>query len=440
MRELIRHILKESRLQQGLKQVIENGNIFDAADMVGGIPTLKKIFKDDPEMSPLFDKLTGTIFFYYYMGNGRYMKNMKFPLKYEIIGRKSNIHNTNHWPEINVFYDENKLTPEENDTFKSFIKYLIDETSHSDFDAKKFNNYKTFNVNYFTVKELNGKNIDLIGGWDFSNSEVKDIHDKLYDGDQSLNESEEKQPKYLNIIKDLVEPYKNEVGVCDIKVTHDFGDQQFLDEGTYIIELKFGMKEVRKATGTILGNSYINDMRLEVIQTIRDFLPIKNFFVGTSLISECGTKRLGDKSLNEDSTKEKSLVKLIEKDGLYNFIEMTGLDFNKIKSLLKHMNNPKEVLKQYIRGFTIEKGGSTGENYGSLFALQIPLSDTKYVEDILVHDKDSIALEIWEYHLDEYGHREQKDQYLTTINNLTNEELLSIVAWMMETIKGDYWG
>ena len=83
--------------------------------------------------------------------------------------------------------------------------------------------------------------------------------------------------------------------------------------------------------------------------------------------------------------------------------------------------------------------GVSGENYGSIFAVQIPLSDTKYVEDILVHDNDSIAVEMWEYHLDEYGHREQKDQYLTTINRLTNEELLSIISWMMETNKGGYW-
>ena len=31
MRELIRHILKENRIQQELKQVIKNSNIFDAA-------------------------------------------------------------------------------------------------------------------------------------------------------------------------------------------------------------------------------------------------------------------------------------------------------------------------------------------------------------------------------------------------------------------------
>ena len=69
------------------------------------------------------------------------------------------------------------------------------------------------------------------------------------------------------------------------------------------------------------------------------------------------------------------------------------------------------------------------------------IHDAKMVveKDILVHDEDSIAIEMWEYHLDEYGHREQKDQYLTTINNLTNDELLSIISWMMEVIEGGNW-
>ena len=92
MRELIRHILKENKLQQELKQVIEDGNIFDAADMVGGLKNLKKIFKDDPEMSSLFEKLTGTITFYYpVVAYG----DIKFPLDYEIIGRHSNSPRTN---------------------------------------------------------------------------------------------------------------------------------------------------------------------------------------------------------------------------------------------------------------------------------------------------------------------------------------------------------
>ena len=324
MRELIRHILKENRIQQSLKQVIENGNIFDAADLVGGITTLKKIFKDDPEMSSLFEKLTGTITFYYPVIS---YEDIKFPLDYEIIGRHSNIAKTNHWPEINVLYDENKLTPEENKDFKSMIKNLYDDAQHSAFDSK-FEYNGMFNTNYFTVKELNGEDIDLIERGDYSLSKAEDLHDKFYGGNQSLNES---------------------------------------------------------------------------------------------------------------SNKEKSLIKLIEKDGLYNFIEMTGLDFNQVRSLMKQMDNPKEILKQYIREFVLEHDSIPGENHGSLFALNLPLSDTKYVNDILVQARGQSAVEIWEYHLDEYGHREQKDQYLTSISTLTTEELLSILSWMMETIEGGYW-
>jgi len=198
MRDLIRHILKENRLQQELKQVIKDGNIFDAADLVGGMGNLKRSFKDDSEISFLFEKLTGTITFYYYLSEG---KNMKFPLKYEIIGRNSNTHNTNYWPAINVFYDENKLTPEENDTFKSMVKYLYDDGQYSDFDSKKFGDYRLFNVNYLTVLELNGENIDLIGGDYPHNHQVEDLHDKLYGGTESLNESEEDPTqKILNFL------------------------------------------------------------------------------------------------------------------------------------------------------------------------------------------------------------------------------------------------
>ena len=791
MRELIRHILKENRLQQELKQVIEDGNIFDAADLVGGMDNLKSIFKGEPEISSMFENLTGTITFYYY-----YMKNIEFPLKYEIIGRKSNIHNTNHWPEINVFYDENKLTPEENDTFKSMIKYLIDESNHSDFDAKKFGNYKLFNVNYFTVKELNGENIDLIGGWDFSNREVGEIHNKLYGESESLNESdnretdknlrainvllslvswdglcdiwaeynpddkeyeirsktlstddlatsiteiekelnsledsiksmgikvyiytpwyvdncedgvkfmnessnrsekdtkklfkitkmimediilpeyghlicsyeitlnevfnipqvtvlfiggygseywpvtqavrnmydevldeitkeiatytgvviyvdmlqtpkcedkennylresesedkdynpagkeitpnqivvhksnpmfrdkimenglkvragecykvyvgygvkckpaifatnstnkrawfdstydddiwfidttmipdvkwfkdrhfesrskhivtfqdipkeaitlkyegtgssedvlnswpedspnrlqesirrilrenslkndlmesEEKKPKYLNIIEDLVEPFKDEDCVCDIRVLYGEKDDM------YLIDLNLGTEELNDKFIAVIGmNHYVSKLRRNIKETIKDYLPIDNFYVGSYASPNCKWK-----PLNESSIKEKSLVKLIEKDGLYDFIVMAGLDFNQVRSLLKNIDNSKEILKQYIREFVLEHDGMSGENHGSLFALRLPLSNTKYVNDIMVQDSDQIAVEIIEYHIDEYGHREDKDQYLTSINNLTDEELLSILSWMMETVEGGYW-
>jgi hypothetical protein len=533
MRELIRHILKENRIQQELKQVIKNSNIFDAADMVGGVENLKRIFKGDPEFSSLFEKLTGTIIFYY-------IGYLQFPLEYEIIGRNSNIPKTNHWPVINVIYDENKLTPEENEVFKEMIKYLADEAQHSGFESK-FEDSRLFNVNYFTIKEINGQDIDSIDyGYDFSNEDfdVKNIHDKLYGESESLNESDnretdkklklvkemiyslfdevefievdtyyqgkplikvfhdventaanydnwfieriideikemtgdgivlspwwaagwdwkyknvdiyievqkieyddegnvinestEKQPKYLNIIKDLVEPFKDEDCVCDIRVLYNEED------GMYLIDLNMGTEELNDKFIAVIGMShYVSKLRRDIKETIKDYLPIDNFYVGSYASPNCNSN-----PLNESSIKEKSLVKLIEKDGLYDFVEMTGLDFNQVRSLLKQTDKSKEILKRYIREFVLEHDGMSNGEYGSLFELRLPLSNTKYVNDILVQDREQIAVEIWGYEEDEYGHTEQTEQYLTSINNLTTEELLSILSWMMETIKFGYW-
>jgi len=622
MRELIRHILKENRAQQELKQVIKNSNIFDAADLVGGIDNLKSIFNDDSELIPELDQLKGTIIFYYYDIDKKH--HVEFPLDYEIISRASNLYGTNHWPVINVVYDESKLTPIENKTLKYLIKSLYEDAQISSFKSK-FKDSRLFNVNHLNVKEINGEFLNTVEDYDLDRDVIKSIYNKLYGGTESLNEStvpsqvkrrlqifdnmflskrnrifscgyrtpeylfngileltleelyfgwfdnsvtyeeweesikfiesyltkkyynetsqmweskckgkrineteqniskkiniasniienefsdvvrsidvveyfdtptiivkvetddsaanvtiwlteemintvseitsgkvkldywftgnkeseillrvkkingnnkltesEHKQPKYLNMIKDLVEPFKDEDGVCDIRVSYDD------DDDMYSVYIVMGTEEMNdKFFYVPMIQSHISKLRINVRNTFKDYLPIDNLYVGSYGKPNCKWD-----PINESSIKEKSLINIIENEGLYDFIEMTGIDFNEVRSLLKHVDNPKEMLKQYIREFVLEKGGVSGENYGSLFGLEAPLSNTKYVEDILVYDDESIAVEIWEYHLDEYGHREQKDQYLTTINNLTNDELLTIVAWMMETLKGNYW-
>ena len=527
MRELIRHILKENNLKQELKKVIEDDNIFKAADLVGGMDNLKSIFKDEPEMSSLFEKLTGKVTFYYPLGGE---DDIEFPLDYEIIGRRSNVHNTNHWPEINVIYDENKLTPEENEVFKDMIKFLVDLGQHSGFKSK-FNDGRIFNANYLTVLELNGEDINLIDEViSFEQEDSEYLHDKLYGDSESLNEStnseieknlkainvllslvswdglcdiwaeynpddkeyeirsktvtsndlgpsifeiqeeleslynsiismgirvyiytpwyvdncedevkfmnesEEKQPTYLDIIKDIVEPFKNEDCVCDIKVSYD--DEDYM----YLIDVSVGLFELREKFYAEVGrNHYVKKIRVDIKEAIKGYIPIDNYYVGSHATPKCGEKRWWDKNINESDNKEQSLQKLIDQYGLYEFIKMSGLDFNQVKSILNKMDNPKELLKQYIRQFVIEDDPNSGENSGVLIGVEIPLSNTKYVNDIMVQDSDQIAVEIFEFGQDEYGHTEQKDQYLTTINNLTNEELLSMLSWMMEIIQNGYW-
>ena len=145
------------------------------------------------------------------------------------------------------------------------------------------------------------------------------------------------------------------------------------------------------------------------------------------------------RNINESENKKQSLMELIDQYGLYAFLQTSGLDISQISSALKNMDNPKEVLKQYIRDFVLIHGYKWGDNSGILSGYEIEVSKNKYVDDIMVQDSDQIAVEILEFDIDEYGHTEQNDQYITTINNLTNEELLSIVAWMTETIKNGEW-
>jgi len=242
-----------------------------------------------------------------------------------------------------------------------------------------------------------------------------------------INESEEKQPKYLNIIKEIVEPYKNEDCVCDIRVTFD-------EDDGYMIFLVFGVEDLN---GKFVGNGahhHVLKLKNDVKDTIKDYLPIDDLYVGSY-----GTQRCGLNPMNESENKKQSLIELIDEYGLYDFINMSGLDVSQIISELKNMSNPKEVLKQYIREFVLEHGNKWGDNSGILSGYEIQLSNSKYVDEIMVQDSDQIAVEILEFDIDEYGHTEQNDQYITTINNLTNEELLTIISWMTETIKNGDW-
>ena len=247
--------------------------------------------------------------------------------------------------------------------------------------------------------------------------------------DKNINESTEKKPKYLNIIKDLVKPFKDEDCVCDIRVLYNEEDDM------YLIDLNMGTEELNDKFIAVIGmNHYVSKLRRDIKETIKDYLPIDNFYVGSYASPNCKWK-----PLNESDNKKQSLQKIIEKDGLYNFIEMSGLDFNQVKSILNKIDNPKKIIKQYIREYVLKHDGMSSENSGSLFGLKIRLSNTKLIYDIMVQDSDQIAVEIWEYYEDNYGQRITKDQYLTTINSLTNEELLSILSWMMETIQIGYW-
>jgi len=333
-----------------------------------------------------------------------------------------------------------------------------------------------------------------------------------------INESEEKQPKYLNIIKNLIEPFKEEDCVCEIRVTSE--------DDFYIIYLVFGTEELNDKFFSFVGRAeYTRNLRNNVKNTITDYLPINNLYVGSISKPNCEWKPMNEstffirrvdmslinkeffenlniitsvylskyndgidfnfetfkdhvihyfmdgyyndltnggendyqidevygylsnhfhkkikdrydthfgRNINESENKKQSLLKTIEKEGLYNFIEMSGLDISQISSGLKNMDNSKEVLKQYIRDFILINGHKWGDNSGILSGYEIELSDNKYVDDIEVIDVDLMSVKVFDL---EYGSKEKK----TTINALTNDELLTIIEWMEKTIKNGEW-
>jgi hypothetical protein len=393
-------------------------------------------------------------------------------LKYEGTGSSEDV--LNSWPEdspnrlqesIRSILREdslkNDLMESEDkklDLVKEMILQLFDEVDYIEIDEiygkpliRIYHDVEDTAANYDNwfeeviedkIDEMTGGNIILCSWWtpqwhykrknaDFFIDVERIDYD---DNGNKINESEEKQVKYLNILKDLVEPFKDEDCVCSVKVWYDDEDDM------YLIDVEVGLFDLKEKFYAEVGrNHYVKKIRVDIKEAIKGYIPIDNYYVGSHATPKCGEKRWWDKNINESDNKEQSLQKLVDEYGLYEFIKMTGLDFNQVKSLLSKIDNPKEILKQYIREFVIDHDGMSGDNYGSLFALNLPLSDTKYVNDILVQDSGQSAVEIWEYHLDEYGHREQKDQYLTSIITLTNDELLSILSWMMEVIEGGYW-
>jgi hypothetical protein len=114
-----------------------------------------------------------------------------------------------------------------------------------------------------------------------------------------LNESKETEPKYLTVIKDIVEPFKNDEGVCDIDMWYDDEDDM------YSVYLVFGTEELNGKFTHDGKFFYIRKKIKEVKEAIKSYLPIDNLNVGSYGKPNCGWKP------NVSESKEKSTNELI---------------------------------------------------------------------------------------------------------------------------------
>jgi hypothetical protein len=116
-----------------------------------------------------------------------------------------------------------------------------------------------------------------------------------------MNESENKKSNYVNVIKQLVEPFKNEDCVCDINVSYDEEDDMY---SVYVVT---STKELREKFFYVDGiQQYVLKLRVNINKTIVGYLPIENLYVGSYGKPNCEwnpineSKEISKKDLLED--------------------------------------------------------------------------------------------------------------------------------------------
>lgn len=107
---------------------------------------------------------------------------------------------------------------------------------------------------------------------------------KYDDEGNVINESEEnkkeKNSNYLEMIRELIEPFKKEDCVCNIKVS--------FDDDMYDIYLEFGTEELNdKFYSTVGKNHYVKNLKNNVKNTIINYLSIDNLYVGSYGTPRC---------------------------------------------------------------------------------------------------------------------------------------------------------
>lgn len=210
MKELIRHILKESSSKIRLLKVIEDEGVFNAAELVGGLNNLKKILKDEPEATKLLDSLKGKLNLIYHSRK----EYIEFPFRFEIVGIKKNTWKTNSWPILNLIYDNSNLSESDKKLFEQFVYDAIGDLNISDLDIKPEARDMYKDGHYVAIDFVNGKkkeSLDHDIGYD--DNDIKNLHREYYtksymNESKTLQENEEDPTR--RILNFLLRRYKVE--------------------------------------------------------------------------------------------------------------------------------------------------------------------------------------------------------------------------------------
>ena len=228
MRGLIKRILKEevSDTKSELIRRIKDEGLFSVAELVGGLENLKKILKDNPSMVERIENQKGIVKVSWTTDGD----NPSIVLPFKIIDLAWNRWMTNSWPIINVSYNENTLTEDENYKFKDFLyDSFYDESSVK---VLKLNSDETrMDQNYVQLGEINGKtrqqNTTSLDR-SYTLLDIQYIIEKLGEGNIIREEADNNKgiQKNLRTINILLKQVSWE-GLCDIWVEYNPVDKDY---------------------------------------------------------------------------------------------------------------------------------------------------------------------------------------------------------------------
>ena len=178
-KDLIRHILKEETRDTKSKLIkqIEDEGLYSIAELVGGLDNLKKMLKDTPAMVERIENQKGLVEVSW-TNDG---DEPSIVLPFKIINLGWNRWMSNSWPIVNVIYNENKLTKDENYKFKDFLYDSFHDEGSARIVSIDSNELRMYQ-NYVQLGEINGKTAqqnttDLSRSYDLS--DIQDIVETL---------------------------------------------------------------------------------------------------------------------------------------------------------------------------------------------------------------------------------------------------------------------
>lgn len=219
MKELIRNILKEQSSKLDLLNVIQNEDIFAAADLVGGMDNLRKIFKDNSDVVEKLDLFNGKLDLIYHSRK----EFIEISMKFEIVGKGENVFKNNSWPIVNLIYDDSNLSESEKKLFEQFIYDTISDLNIDNVviapAARQMFREKG---GYIGIKYVNGRDLEeLDHDIRYEDSDIRNIHREYYTksymneskivdkiksffGKKPLTKEEMKDEKLLNLMVQFI--------------------------------------------------------------------------------------------------------------------------------------------------------------------------------------------------------------------------------------------